>query len=76
MSSLLRHGAQIRGIRIFPAIKITVIRQIHMYCGLSVKIGTRETLCSAQRSWTHFVCICFRMCGQQKPEYPKLELHG
>ena len=33
----------------FPAIKITVIRQVRMYCGLSVKISTRKTLHSAQR---------------------------
>ena len=40
---LSRHSAQIGGIRGFPAIKITVIYQVCMYCGLSVKIKTRET---------------------------------
>ena len=29
-----------------------------------------------QRSWTHFVCVCFRVCSRQKPEYHQLELHG
>ena len=41
--SLFRHGAQIGGIRGFPTIKITVIHQVGMYCGLSVKIDMRET---------------------------------
>ena len=36
--SLPRHGAKIWGIRVFPAIKITVIRQVRMNCGASVKI--------------------------------------
>ena len=29
--SLFLHGAQIGGIQVFPAIKITVIRQVRMY---------------------------------------------
>ena len=29
-----------------------------------------EMLQGAQRSWAHFVCVCFCMCGRQKPEYP------
>ena len=41
--SLFRHGAQIGGIRGFPTIKITMIHQVGMYCGLSVKIDMRET---------------------------------
>ena len=28
------------------------------------------------RSWMYFVCICFRLCGQQKPKYSQLEPHG
>ena len=47
-------------------IKITVIHQVRMCCGLSVKIDTREMLKGAQRSWTHFVCVCFCVCGRQK----------
>ena len=43
----------------FPAIRITMICQVRMYCGLSVKINTRETQHVAPRSWTHFVCVCF-----------------
>ena len=68
--SLFRHGAQIGGIWGFPAIKITMICQVHMYCSLGVKIDMPKTLYSVQRLWTHFVCVCFRTCGQQKPEYP------
>ena len=40
---LFRHGAKIGGSLVFPVTKITVIRQMHMYCGLSVIINTRET---------------------------------
>ena len=61
--------APIGGIQVFLKILITVIRQMHMYCGRSVKINMRETLHGARRSWTHFVCFCSRVCGQQKPEY-------
>ena len=32
--------------------------------------NTRETVHGMQRSWTHFVCVCFPMCGRQKLEYP------
>ena len=69
-------GAQIGGILVFPSIKITVICPMRMYCGLSVKIDMCEMPNSAQRSRTHFVCVCFHMCGQQKPKHPKLKLHG
>ena len=74
--SLFQHGAQIGGIWVFPAIKITVICQVRMYCGLRVKVDMPKTLYSARRSWMHFVCICFYVCGWQKPEYPQLELYG
>ena len=30
----------------------------------------------AGRSFTQPVCVCFRVCTRQKPEYPQLELHG
>ena len=69
------YEAQIGGIRVFPTIKITVIRQVCMYCGLSVKINMSETPHGTWRSWTHFVCICFCVCGRQKPEYPQFEPH-
>ena len=41
-----------------------------MYCGLSVKTNTRKTPYGARRSWTHLFCICFCMCGRQKPLSP------
>ena len=63
------------GIRVFPAIKLTAICQVRKYCGLSLKINTHETQHGAQRSWVHFVCICFRVCGQPKPKDPQLELY-
>ena len=66
------HGAQIMGICIFPAIKITVIRHVRMYYGFSVKINMCEMPHGAQRSRTHFVCVCFSMCGRQNPNTPNL----
>ena len=70
--SLSWHGAHIGGIRVFPAIKITVICQVRMYCGLSVKVNTRETPHGAWRSWAHFVCVCLCVCGQQKNRIPPI----
>ena len=76
--SWFRHGAQIRGLRIFPEIKITVVRQVCMspasmiYCCLSVKINTRKTPHGAQRSWKHLYCICFCICGGKNPKTPNL----
>ena len=37
---------------------------------LSVKINTHDTLHGAQRSWMHFVCACFHVCGRQNPNTP------
>ena len=62
--------------RVFPVIKITVIRQVRMFCGLNVKVNTCETPHNRRRSWTHFVYISFGVCGRQKPKYPQLQLHG
>ena len=46
-------------------------------CGPSMKINMHETLQGVQRSLlTHFACVCFCLCGGQKPEYLQLELHG
>ena len=47
-----------------------------MYCGLSVKTITRKKPHGARRSWTHLLCVCFCVCGRQKPEDPKIEPHG
>ena len=69
--SLSRHGASI-GVSGFPMIKITVICQVRMYCGLSVKANKRERLHGTQTLWTHFVCVCSCVCGWQKPEYPQM----
>ena len=68
--SLSWYGAPVGGIRVFPTIKITGICQVCMCCGLSVKIKMRGTPHGAWRSWKHFVCVCFRVCSRQKPEYP------
>ena len=43
-----------------------------IYCCLSVKITYVKKPHSMWRSWTHLVCICFCVCGWQKPEDPKL----
>ena len=41
--SLLQHGAPIGGIQVFPAIRVTLIHQVRMYCYLSVKVDRGET---------------------------------
>ena len=56
-SQNLRHlypgmGLQL-GVFGFSTSKITVIRQVHMYCSLSVKINTRETPHGALRLLMH-----------------------
>ena len=33
---------------------------------ISIKINKHEMLHGAQRSWAHFVCICFRVCVVDK----------
>ena len=55
-----QHGAQFGSLRVFPIIKIIVVRQV--------------CVCGAGRSWTHLFCVCFCVCGQQKPDVmtPKL----
>ena len=65
---LSQQGAPIGGIWVFSVIKITKIRQVRMYCGLSVKINKCEMPYGAQISWTHFVCVRFHVRGWQKPE--------
>ena len=47
-----------------------------MYCSLSMTLNMREMPLGMQKSWTHFVCVCFSVCGQQKHEYLQSELHG
>ena len=80
--SLFQHGAPIGGIQDFPTIKITVICQVCMYCGLSAKINMCETPHAMQRSWTYFVLCFFRVCGRQNPNapigapWPTTPLHG
>ena len=60
----------------FLEIKITVIRQVRMFCSLSVKVNMQEMPNGTRRLWTHFVCVCFCVCGWQKSKYPQFEPHG
>ena len=69
-------GLQLGIFGFFPRSKKIVICQVRMCCGLSPKINRRETLHLARRTWTYFVCVCFLVCGWQKPKYPQLELPG
>ena len=68
-------GLQLGVFGFFPAIKITVIRQVHIYGSVSVKINTREKPYGVQRLWTYFVCIFLRMCSANT-RISQLELHG
>ena len=58
---------QLEVLGFFPTIKIFVIRQVCVYCDL---INMHETPHGTWRLWTHFVCVCFCVCGWQKPEHP------
>ena len=81
--SLSKHGVSVGGIGVLPAIKITVIHQVCMYCGLSLKINTHETLHGARRLWMHFICIFLpllwleksRICPTGAP-WLTIPLHG
>ena len=71
--SLSRHEAPIGGIWVLPTIKITVI--LHMYCGLSVKVNTRENAvrCVKIMDTFFFFCVCFHLW---LVIIPQLELHS
>ena len=72
---LSQHGTQIVGIRVSrnqnnrgsPGANITCI-----YRGLGVKMNKHKTPHGARRSRAHLLCVCFCVCGRQKPEYPNL----
>ena len=72
--SLSWHGALFGGLRVFPVIKITMVRQVRMLPACTAvwtcRLGTPKTPHGARRSWTHLFCICFCMCGRQKPLSP------
>ena len=53
-----------------------MIHQVRMYCGLNVKINTRETSHGALRSWRHFVCVYFCVPGRQSLEDPQFKACG
>ena len=43
-----------------------------IYYGLSAEIHTRWNVAWCMKSWMHLFCVCFCVCGWQKPEYPNL----
>ena len=59
-----------RVFKVFPVINLSLIRQVHMYCFLSMEKTKNKRACdvlhSVQRWLTQFVWVCFGMCGQQK----------
>ena len=68
---LSQHGVQIGGTQVFPVIRISGSSGAYItciYCGLSRKMNTRKTPHDRWRSWTHLLCICFWVCGRQKPQ--------
>ena len=73
--SLSWHSAPSGGIQVFPMIRITMIRQVCMYCGLSVKMITREMPDGTQRLWTHLLSLLL-FPHVWSPEYSQLGLHG
>ena len=70
-----------RSICVFSIINIIVIHQMcmsHASTRVWVKSRTvRKTIaCIAWRSWVHFVCLYFCVCGRQGTDYSELALHG
>ena len=65
------HWAQVGSNRVFLAIKITMIRQVHMYCGLRAKINVWNAA-RHLKIVDAFSLRLFPLCGQQKPEYSNL----
>ena len=64
------HGAQIGDIWVFPAIKITIIHQVPMYCILTVKIIVCYVAwCANIRGRILFACVS-ASCGRQNPNTP------
>ena len=61
-----------QGSAVFSVFRITMVRQVGMYWGLSVKISTRKTLHSAPGLWTHLFCVW----GWQKLKDPQFEPYG
>ena len=55
---------------VFLAIKITVIHQVCIYCGLNLKINTCET--AREDRGSMFDCVCFCVRSRHKSEYPNL----
>ena len=43
-----------------------------IYCMRRSKRNTPKMLHGAQRSWARIFCVCYCMCGRQKPEDPSL----
>ena len=71
---LSRHGAQIGGIWFLTAVKITLIRQVSMYCSLSVKINMCET-CVKHPKYAKIAdafCLCLFdvWLAKKKPKPP------
>ena len=65
------------GLRVFPVIKILVVCQVHVLPACTTVWAWRQssakTLHGVRRSWTHLFCVCFYVCGRQKPEDPQIE---
>ena len=65
-----RAGGSNWAIHVLPTIKITMICQVcvcNLYLLRSVPEKPNYTKTIAQRSWVHFVSVCFCMCGRKEP---------
>ena len=68
---LILAWAQIGSILVFPAIKITMVHQVHKYCGLRVE---SKMPYGVQRLWMR--CLLFFLRVVKKNKYPQFEPHG
>ena len=55
---------------------ICYVWSVGMYYIVGVKINMREPPHGAQRLLMQFSCVCFRMCGRQKPNIPNWSSMG
>ena len=71
--------AQIRGLRVFPVIKIIMVRHVHLSPESTAFRAWRWTRIKCRTAWKDRGCSCFAFVfvfGQQKSKYAQFEPHG
>ena len=64
-----RHGVQFGGPRVFPVIKVIVVRQVHKLHACTAVWARRQSHIRSrvvrERSWSHLFCVRFCVCGRR-----------